>query len=122
MKTILLSANFGFQKSYKNLNLHKIFCTFHSKGYEQYFNPITAKKRALKEIVKQKKECKEIIGKMWIRLPRPQRIIDLCHFNITQEDIDRTKEQMYPNRVRPVMIKRQARRTHNNMFFHPVRR
>lgn len=118
MKIIQLTANIGHQKNYKNLLLFKTFCTFHSNDYEQYFNPVIAKKKALKEIVKQKKYCKQIIGKIGVLL-NYKRTRRLCVIHITQEDIDRTKEQMYPKNK---SIKLKAKRKDDfffNRFFHP---
>ena len=127
MTSILLSANFGFQKTNKNLILSRIFCKFKSKnGYEQYFNPVIAKKKVLEEMVRQKKYCKETIGKIWIRTPHKTNgvLIRLSQVIITQEDIDRTKRQMYPQlymrKRQPRRIQMRRPRQNNNNIFYPM--
>jgi len=121
MKTILLSAEFGFQKNHKTLWLSKTFCKFKSKNYEQYLNPVIAKKRVLKEIVRQNKACKEIIGRICIRMTIQRRLTGLSKVNITQEDIDRTRREMYPKKRKAV--RRTSPPPQNNMmFFHPMMR
>lgn len=76
-------------------------------------------------MVKQKNVCKEVIGKIRIMLARQKgdkgaRQISII--NITQEDIDRTKRQMYPKKTKFKQQQRIVRRTHNNsnLFFNPM--